>query len=280
MSAPSADLPTLSLPPWADVSLVSEGGGEIDAKKHTDDAQSEDRPTCIQLIHWDLPAGYALNAGKVDETATVAISIQQALDSTSATHTPRSSQYPDEPKQPREKASAEDPIGVLRSQLEKQRLLTDSLRSQFLEQRSKQHLWNASFAERVGKLESACKADAAADVIVMFPPDAREETVEQPQASADADPHATVGGADPAEPLQTCALAQSMWDSPLVLGRSDVGMGGVVTLWALLVLLFNTLLQTTIAVIVVVNMGDPTFIPRIIEDLWCASELRFLVRNM
>jgi hypothetical protein len=95
---------------------VSEGGGKIDAKKHTGDAQSDDQPTCIQSINWDLPAGYALNAGKVDETATVAI--QQAPDSTSATHTPRSSQYPDGPKQPREKASAEDPIGVLRSQLE------------------------------------------------------------------------------------------------------------------------------------------------------------------
>ncbi len=158
--------------------------------------------------------------------------------------------------------------------------MNESLRSQFLEQRSKQHLWNASFAKRVGKLESAGKADAAADVVVSFPPDAREATVEQPQASADADPHTTVGGADTAEPLQTCALAQSMWDSPLVLGRSDVGMGRVVTLWAVLVLLFNALLQTTIAVIVVDNMADPTFIPRIIEDLWCASELRFLVRSM
>jgi hypothetical protein len=71
-----------------------------------------------------------------------------------------------------------------------------------------------------------------------------------------------------------------MWDSPLVLGRSDVGMGRVVTLLALLVLLFNKLLQTTIAVIVVDNMADPTFAARIIEELWCASELRFLVRSM
>jgi hypothetical protein len=57
-------------------------------------------------------------------------------------------------------------------------------------------------------------------------------------------------------------------------------MGRVVTLWALLALLLNILLQTTIAVIVVDNMADPTFVARIIEDLWCASELRFLARSM
>jgi hypothetical protein len=47
-------------------------------------------------------------------------------------------------------------------------------------------------------------------------------------------------------------------------------MGRVVTLWALLALLLNILLQTTIAAIVVVNMGNPTFVARIIEDLWYA----------
>jgi hypothetical protein len=52
-------------------------------------------------------------------------------------------------------------------------------------------------------------------------------------------------------------------------------MGRVVSLWALLILLLNTLLQTTIAVIVLLNMGDPTFVARIIEDLWYASEPRF-----
>ncbi len=160
------------------------------------------------------------------------------------------------------KESAEDQIAALRRHLEEQKVV------------------NASFEERLGRLETAGKADATADVVVSFPPEAREATVEQPQASADADPHTTVGGADTAEFAQTCALAQSMWDSPLVLGRSDVGMGSVVTLWALLVLLFNTLLQTTIAVIVVDNMADPTLIPRIIEEMWCASELRFLLRSM
>jgi hypothetical protein len=70
-------------------------------------------------------------------------------------------------------------------------------------------------------------------------------------------------------------LAESIWDSPLFFGRRDVGMGRVVTLWALLVLVLNTLLQTTIAVIVLLKMGDPTFVARIIEDLRYASERRF-----
>ncbi len=68
-----------------------------------------------------------------------------------------------------------------------------------------------------------------------------------------------------------------MWDSPLFLGRRrrDVGMGRVITLWAVLALLLNILLQTTIAVIVVRKMGDPRFGTRIIEDLWYALEPRF-----
>ena len=77
------------------------------------------------------------------------------------------------------------------------------------------------------------------------------------------------------ENKQKSGLAQSMWESPLFFGRSDEGMGRVVTVWAVFVLLLNTLLQTTIAVIVLLNMGDPTFVARIIEDLWCASEPRF-----
>ena len=106
-------------------------------------------------------------------------------------------------------------------------------------------------------------------------PDVRQATIDQPQAVADTNPDATVGVADTAEPVQTCKLADSMWDSPLFLGRPEVGMGRVVTLWALLALLLNVLLQTTVAAIVVVNMGNPTFVARIIEDLWYASEPRF-----
>ncbi len=64
-------------------------------------------------------------------------------------------------------------------------------------------------------------------------------------------------------------------DGALFLGRRDVGMGCVVTLWAVLALLLNILLQTTIAVIVVRKMGDPRFVARTIEDLWYASEPRF-----
>jgi hypothetical protein len=155
------------------------------------------------------------------------------------------------------KASAEDQIAGLRRQLEEQQVV------------------NASFEERLGRLETAGKAVTAADVAVSFPPDAREATVDQPQGVADANLDATVGGADTSEPVRTCELAESMWDSPLFLCRRDVGMGSVVTLWALLVLLLNILLQTTIAVIVVRKMGDPRFVARTIEDLWYASEPRF-----
>ena len=155
------------------------------------------------------------------------------------------------------KASAEVQIAALRRQLEEQQVV------------------NASFEESLGRLETARKADAAADVVVSFPPDAREATVNQPPADADANPDATVGGAGTAERVRTCKLAESMWDSPLFLGRPEVGMGRVVTLWALLALLLNVLLQTTVAAIVVVNMGNPTFVARIIEDLWYASEPRF-----
>jgi hypothetical protein len=52
-------------------------------------------------------------------------------------------------------------------------------------------------------------------------------------------------------------------------------MGRVVTLWAVLVLLLNILLQVTIAIIVLISMGDSTFVPRIIEHLWYASQPRF-----
>ena len=130
---------------------------------------------------------------------------------------------------------------------------------------------NASFEKRLGRLESAGKAAAVPDVIDMLAPDAREAMGDQPEAAADANADAMVGGADTAERVQTCDLAESMWDSPLVLGRRELGMGRVVSLWAVLVLLLNIILQTTIAAIVVHSMGDPTFAARVIEDLWYAS---------
>jgi hypothetical protein len=153
-------------------------------------------------------------------------------------------------------ASAEDQIAALRSQLKEQRL------------------WNARFeeksaglAKRVSRLELAGKAGAAEDVVVISPPDARKATVDGP--------YAAVGGADTAELEQTCELAESMCNVSLFLGRRDVGMGFVVTLWAVLVLLLNILLQTTIAVIVLLNLGEPTFFASMIEDLWYASEPHF-----
>jgi hypothetical protein len=162
-------------------------------------------------------------------------------------------------EQPQEmaKESAEDQIAGLRRQLEKQQVV------------------NASFEERLGRLESEGKVVAAADVIETFPPDAREVTFDQPPADAETNPDASVGGADTAERVQTCELAKSVWESPLFLGRPDLEMGHVVTLWAVLILLLNILLQVTIAVIVVLNMGDPTFAARVIEDLWYASETCF-----
>jgi hypothetical protein len=162
-------------------------------------------------------------------------------------------------EQPQEmaKASAEDQIAGLRRQLEEQQVV------------------NASFEKRLGRLESAGKAAAVPDVIDMLAPDAREAMGDQPEAAADANADAMVGGADTAERVQTCDLAESMWDSPLVLGRRELGMGRVVSLWAVLVLLLNIILQSTIAAIVVHSMGDPTFAARVIEDLWYASQPRF-----
>ena len=162
-------------------------------------------------------------------------------------------------EQPQEmaKASAEDQIAGLRRQLEEQQVV------------------NASFEERLGRLESARKVVTAADAIETFPSDVRKATFDRPPADAETNPVATVGGADTAERVRTCELAKSVWDGALFLGRPDLEMGHVVTLWAVLVLLLNMLLQVTIAVIVVLNMGDPTFAANIIEDLWCASEPRF-----
>jgi hypothetical protein len=203
-----------------------------------------------------------LIVGKVDETAAISATRMPRL------HSPLS-EYSDGLEQPQKtaKASAEDQIAALRSRLEEQRWWNASI--------EKRH---ASLAARVGRLESlefAGNVVAAADVIVMIPPDAHKATADQPQGVADTNPDATLGGADTAELEQTCELPRSMWNCPLFLGRRDVGMGRVVTLWTLLVLLGSMLLQTTITVIVLLNLGDPTFVASMIQDLWYASEPRF-----
>jgi hypothetical protein len=78
-------------------------------------------------------------------------------------------QASDGPEQPLETSPpAEDPIALLRIQLE--------------EQRAEHKSWKASVEERLGKLEREGKAVAAEEVIVMIPPDAREAAVEQPTA--------------------------------------------------------------------------------------------------
>jgi hypothetical protein len=218
-----------------------------------------------------------------------------------------------------------DRIATLQRQLGEQGLWIASLRSlceeagrgevllYLLEQQSAQRLWNASLAERVGKLELSGKAVAETGVNISVSPDAREATGDQPEADASLedsvgkqasssyqakrsqrrmsfpwgtmrrqtsqlqfpiDPDVTVDGADTAEPEQTCDLDESMWDCTLLLGRPDLGVSHVITLWAVLVLLLNMLLQTTIALIVL-NMDDPTFKAQFIEQLWCATEPRF-----
>jgi len=326
--APSADRPTSSSPPWADVSLAGDGDGKIDAQEDSGAAQSRPQTTSVQGAHGHLPPAPTPSARRVDETAAVSISLGQAPCSTSATLTARSPEYsltiasqssnrpvpmpgmdPSLPprivssgaepapnasaplsraelpaavasvvrsasltrlspaldreadglEQPHEmaKPSAEDQIAALRRQLEEQQVV------------------NASFEERLDRLESARKVVPAADVIETFPPDARKATFDLPPADAEMNPDATVGGADTAERVQTCELAKSVWESPLFLARPDLEMGHVVTLWAVLILLLNILLQVTIAVIVVLNMGDPTFAARVIEDLWYASETCF-----
>ena len=102
----------------------------------------------------------------------------------------------------------------------------------------------------------------------------RRQSCERQFPIAIHDPDVTVDGADTAEPEQTCDLDESMWDCALLLGRPDLGVSHVITLWAVLVLLLNMLLQTTIAVIVL-YMDDPTFKAQFIEQLWCATEPRF-----
>jgi hypothetical protein len=262
---------------------MGDGDSKIDAEKCTGDPQSDAQATCVQTTHGHLPAGYTLNAGEVDETAAVPIQIIVLLtpDPISATHTPESSGHSDGLEQPQEmaNASADDPITVLQRQLE-------ALRRQLEEQQSAQRLWNASseemhkersasLAERVGKLElSAKRRTSSFHSGRMHSMSKRRETSRR-LSGIETDPDATVGGADIAVPEQTCELAESMWDVALFLGRPDVGMGHVNTLWAVLVLLLNMLLQTSVAVIVLLSMSDPIFEARVIEDLWCASEPRF-----
>ena len=274
------------------MSAFARSRGEIDPKKRTDFLSSSS--SFVRTIYGHLPAGDTPNAGKVVETAAVTISVAQGPVPISATHEPESFEYADWLEQPQEmaKTSAEDSIAALQRQLEEQQVANASLRSQLEEHRSAQLLWNASLrsqleehrsaqllwsaslAERVAKLESSGKAVAETDVIISLSPDAHEATGDQPEAVAEIDPDATMDGADTAEHEYKCELEESMWDCALFLHRPDLGVGVVVTFWAVLILLLNILLQMTIALIVF-NMDDPTYKVRFIEDLWCAREPRF-----
>jgi hypothetical protein len=279
--------------------LMDDGDSKIDAKKRTGDPQS-DAQACVLTTHWHLPAPPALEP---------LLRVGHCVASRAADDT-----QPTSPIQLRVRLApnpidpiAEDPIAALQRQLEEQRMWIASLRSLCEEQQSAQRLWNASseersaslrslceeqqsaqrlwnasseersapLAERVGKLELSGKAVAELDVIISVSPDAHEATGDKPEAVAETDPDATVQGADTGELELKSDLDESMWDSTLFLGRPDLGINRVVTLWAVLILLLNMLLQTTIAIIVVLNMGDPTFAANVIEDLWYASEPRF-----
>ena len=250
------------------------GESNIDPKKRTDFLSSSS--SFVRTIYGHLPAGDTPNAGKVVETAAVTISVAQGPVPISATHEPESFEYADWLEQPQEmaKTSAEDSIAALQRQLEEQQVANASLRSQLEEHRSAQLLWSASLAERVAKLELSGKVVAETDVIISLSPDAHEATGDQPEAVAEIDPDATMDGADTAEHEYKCELEESMWDCALFLHRPDLGVGVVVTFWAVLILLLNILLQMTIALIVF-NMDDPTYKVRFIEDLWCAREPRF-----
>jgi hypothetical protein len=64
-----------------------------------------------------------------------------------------------------------------------------------------------------------------------------------------------------------------MWESSLFFGRPDVQMGRVVTLWAVLMLLLNMVVQALFVGIVVLTMDDANIVASTIADLWCASRM-------
>ena len=175
-----------------------DGDSKIDAKKRTGDPQFEAQTASIRTTHGHLPAGDTLSAGKVDETAAVRIFIQLAPVPTPAARKPESSECSDGFEQPQKMATAcaDDLIAALQRQLEEQQVATASLRSELEEHRSAQLLWNASLAERVGKLEGSGNAVVDTDVIISLGPDTREATGDQPKAVAEINPDATVDGAE------------------------------------------------------------------------------------
>jgi hypothetical protein len=75
------------------------------------------------------------------------------------------------------------------------------------------------------------------------------------------------------ESMHRCEFAMSMWESSLFFGRPDVQMGRVVTLWAVLMLLLNMVVQAMFVGIVVLTMDDASIVASTIVDLWCASRM-------
>jgi hypothetical protein len=67
------------------------------------------------------------------------------------------------------------------------------------------------------------------------------------------------------------SLKESMWDASLLLGRKEDGIGHIVTIWSIIVFLFNAVVQATIALIVVFRMTGASVDPDTVADLRCSS---------
>ena len=67
------------------------------------------------------------------------------------------------------------------------------------------------------------------------------------------------------------SLKESMWDASLLLGRKQDGIGHIVTIWSIIVFLFNAVVQATITLIVVFRMTGASVDPDTVADLRCSS---------
>jgi hypothetical protein len=67
------------------------------------------------------------------------------------------------------------------------------------------------------------------------------------------------------------SLKESMWDASLLLGRKEDGIGHIVTIWSIIVFMFNAVVQATITLIVVFRMTGASIDPDTVDDLRCSS---------
>ena len=68
------------------------------------------------------------------------------------------------------------------------------------------------------------------------------------------------------------SLKESMWDASLLLGRKEDGIGHIVTIWSIIVFLFNAVVQATITLIVVFRMTGASVDPDTVADLRCSYD--------